>query len=141
MSKVEKIPKTDEKIRISELLNQLFPEAKKIFDDEKTDEEPKTEFSLPKYNEIMEELNKGNIPRQLDFFVGGQNLEFQNRIMQLGIDQDSRDFLSFLQTEMCKQLLLRNKLKIHVETGNILYNHRNTNEFIYNFFFRPARLH
>ena len=58
------------KKRISELLNQLFPEAKKVFDDEKTDEEPKTEFSLPKYNEIMEELNKGNIPRQLDFLLG-----------------------------------------------------------------------
>ena len=42
--------------------------------------------------------------------------------MQLRIDKDKRDFLAFLQTEMCKQLLLRNKLNINVETGNIFYN-------------------
>ena len=140
MPKVEKIPKAEEKIAISELLNQLFAKAKNIFDDVKTDKEPKTEFPLPKYNQIMEELSKGNIPPQLDLFVWGQNLEFKNRIMQLEIDQHSRDFLSFLQTEMSKQLFLRNKLKIHVETENIFYNNQNTNESIYDSFFCPARL-
>ena len=128
MPKVVEIPKAEEKITVSEPLNQLF-------DDEKTDEEPKTEFLLPKQDEIMEEINKSNIPPQLDFFVGERNLEFQNRIMQLGIDEDTRDFLAFLQTEMCKQVLLRNKLKKHVETGNIFYNNQNTNESIYDFFF------
>ena len=117
--KVEEIPNAEGKMTISEPLNQLFPEAKKYLMMKKTDEEPKTEFLLSKYDEIMEELNKGNIPPQLDFFIGEQNFEFQNRVMQLGVEQDSKDFFTFLQTEICKQLLLRSKLKIHVETGNI----------------------
>lgn len=68
----------------------------------------KAEFPLPKYHNIMEELNKGDIPPQLDFFTGGQNLELQNTNIQLRIDRDSIDFFTFLQLEMCKQLLLRN---------------------------------
>ena len=53
----------------------------------------------------MEELNKSNILPQLDFVLGEQNLEFQNRIMQLRTDKDSGGFLAFLQTEICKQFL------------------------------------
>lgn len=53
----------------------------------------------------MEELNKSNILPQLDFVVGEQNLEFQNRIMQLRTDKDSGGFLTFLQTEISKQFL------------------------------------
>ena len=86
----------------------------------------------------MEEFDKGNIPPQLDCFVGGQNLEFQDRNMQSGIDKDSSNCLAFLQTEMCKQLLMRNKLKIHVETGNIFYNNQSINKSIYDFF-QPSR--
>ena len=81
MPKVEEIPKTEGKIIIPELLNQLFPGVQKIFDGEKANEEPKTEYPLPKYGEIMEELNQDNIPPQLDFFLGGQNLGLENRIM------------------------------------------------------------
>lgn len=51
--KVEEIPQAEEKIRLYDPLNQLFPEPKRIFDDEKTNEEPKTESPLPKYNEII----------------------------------------------------------------------------------------
>ena len=86
MPKVEQILETEEKITFSELLNDVFPETKKIFEDGKIKEEPKTEFPLPKFNETVEELSKGNIPSQLYFFVGGQNSELQNRIMQPGID-------------------------------------------------------
>ena len=45
MPKVEEIPKAEKK---------KIPEAKKIFDDESTKEEPKTKFPLQKHNEIME---------------------------------------------------------------------------------------
>ena len=69
MPKVEEIPKTEGKIIIPELINQLFPGAQKIFDGEKANEDPKTEYPLPKYGEIMEELNKDNILPQLDIFL------------------------------------------------------------------------
>ena len=82
----------------------------------------------------MEELKKGNILPQLNFFIGGQNLELQNRILQIGINQDSKDFLALFQTEMCKQLPLIYKLKIHTETENIFYNNQNTKESISDIF-------
>lgn len=108
MPKTEKIPKTEENLTISGLLNQLFPEAIKYLMMKRQMRNQKAEFPLPKYHKIMEELNKGNIPPQLDFFTGGQNLELQNTNIQLRIDQESIDFFTFLQLEMCKQLLLRN---------------------------------
>ena len=39
-----------------------------------------------------------------------------------------------MQSDECKEILLRNKLKIHVETGNIYYDNKDTNESIYSFF-------
>lgn len=131
MPKVEEISKAEKK---------KIPEAKKIFDDESTKVEPKTKFPLQKYNEIMEWLSKGNIPPQLDFFVGGHNFGFQNRIIQVEIDQDSRNLLAFLQAEMFQQLLLRNKRKTHVETRKSFYYNQNSNDLrfltlsIYDFF-------
>ena len=109
MPKTEKIPKAEENLTISGLLNQLFPEAIKFLMMKRQMRDQKAEFPLPKkYHKIMEEFNKGDIPPPLDFFTGGQNLELQNTNIQLRIDQESIDFFTFLQLEMCKQLLLRN---------------------------------
>ena len=44
-------------------------------------------------------------------------------------------FLDFLQSDKCKQILVNNKLKIHVETGNIYYDDQDTKESILDFFF------
>ena len=78
MPKTEKTPKAEENLTISGLLNQLFPEAIKFLMMKRQMTNQKAEFPLPKYHKIMEEFNKGDIPPQLDFFTGGQNLELQN---------------------------------------------------------------
>ena len=44
------------------------------------------------------------------------------------------DFLDFLQSAECEEILVQNKLKIHVETGNNFYENVDTNESIYSFF-------
>ena len=44
------------------------------------------------------------------------------------------DFSDFLQTAECEEILVQNKLKIHVESGNIFHNNIDTNESIYSFF-------
>ena len=42
--------------------------------------------------------------------------------------------MNFLQSDICKELIQRNKLKIHLETGKIYYDNQNTNKSIYDFF-------
>ena len=42
-------------------------------------------------------------------------------------------FLDFLQTDYCKEILVSNDLKIHIETGNIYYDDTDTNESIFEF--------
>ena len=40
-----------------------------------------------------------------------------------------------MQSDHCKQILVSNKLKIHIETSNIYHNDQDTNESILDFFF------
>ena len=47
---------------------------------------------------------------------------------------DSIQFLDFLQSDFCQENLIQNKLKIHIEIGNIFFNNLDTNELIYDFF-------
>ena len=52
----------------------------------------------------------------------------------IGLSTDSIKFLEFLQSDFCQELFIENKLKIHIETGNIFFNNLDTNESIYGFF-------
>ena len=52
----------------------------------------------------------------------------------IGLSADSIEFLEFLQSSFCQKLLIENKLKIHIESGNIFFNNLDTNESIYGFF-------
>ena len=40
-----------------------------------------------------------------------------------------------MQSDQCKQILVNNKLKIHIETGNIYHDNQDTNDSILDFFF------
>ena len=52
----------------------------------------------------------------------------------LGVSSNSLDFLDSLQSAECEEILVKNKLKIHVESRNIFHSNIDTNESIYNFF-------
>ena len=51
-----------------------------------------------------------------------------------GLSTDNLEFLDFLQSDICKKILASNKLKIHVETGNIYYENNDTSKSIFDFF-------
>ena len=74
------------------------------------------------------------MPKQLEFFERGQNKEFEDKMKLIGLSTDSIKFLEFLQSDFCQELFIENKLKIHIETGNIFFNNLDTNESIYGFF-------
>ena len=82
----------------------------------------------------MSKTDKGEVTKQLNFFEGGENIEFENRVKSIGLSTNSIQFLDFLQSYFCQEILIQNKLKIHIETGNIFFNNLDTNESIYNFF-------
>ena len=52
----------------------------------------------------------------------------------LGVSSNFLNFLDFIQSAECEEILVQNKLKIHVESRNIFHNNIDTNQSIYSFF-------
>ena len=48
---------------------------------------------------------------------------------------DNLEILEFLQSDQFKQILVNNKLKIHIETGNIYHDVKDANKSIFDFLF------
>ena len=110
-------------------LNFFLKANKKI-----TEQEEKiNDLPVNNLQEIFSKIDKGEIPKELKLF-GGLNNEVENRVRSLGISADPNDFLDFLQSDICADLMMVNKLKTHIESGNIYHNNTNTNESIYGFF-------
>ena len=61
---------------------------------------------------------------------GGLNKEFEDKIKLIGLSTDSIEFLDFLQSSFCQEVLVENKLKIHIESVNIFFNNLDMNESI-----------
>ena len=118
---IEIIPKVKDKtkpeeITFSDELFKLFPEVKKKVRGQK---EKMNDLPLNNLEEIFSKIDKGEIPKELKFFVGGLNIEFKNRARSLSISTGSNNFLDFLQWDICENLMTVNKLKIHIESGII----------------------
>ena len=68
---------------------------------------------------------------EFEFFTGGENSKFNSFVTRFGLTTENMDFVDFLQS--CKDILQQNDLKIHIETGNIYYDDKDTNESIFEF--------
>ena len=102
----------------------IFDIGEKINQD-KT-EIPKVELS--QLSKTLSEINRGEAPKQLQFVTGGENQDFESRAKVIGFSTDSSEFLNFLKSSICADLLANNKLKIHTETGHIYFDNTDTNE-------------
>ena len=87
---------------------------------------------------MIAELNRGKLPDQLKFFEGDgreENLLLQKMRKNIGnLSKANLEFLEYLSSDYGKELLQKNKLKIHVENGEIFHDNVNTDENFYNFF-------
>ena len=110
---------------------KLFPEANEKIAEQ---EEKINYLHFNNLEEFFSKIDKGEISKELKFFAGGLNNEFENRVRLLVISTCSNNFLDFLQSDICADLMTVNKLKIHIEIGNIYHNNTDTNESIYDFF-------
>ena len=99
-------------------LSKLFPEVEdgiKIIDDK--NDEKINELPIQQLTEILSKIDKSGVPKQLNFFEGGENIEFESRVKSIGLSTNSIQFSDFLQSNFGQEILIQNKLKIHIETG------------------------
>ena len=85
--------------------------------------------------EILTRIGEDDTPFEFEYFAGEKNKKFDDIICGIGPSSDNFEFLDFLQSDQCKQILVSIKLKIHIETGNIYHNDQDTNESILDFSF------
>ena len=73
----------------------------------------------------------------LDFFAGGDKNSrklMKNAASYIGeLNQSNRVFLEYLSSNFGQRILTKNKLKIHLESGQFFHNNIITNESIYDF--------
>ena len=91
-------------------------------------------MTIPELTEILSKIDKEQVPKQLEFFEGGQNKEFEDKVKLIGLMTDSIEFLEFLQSDFCREIFIENKLKIHIKTNNTFFNNLDMKESIYDFF-------
>ena len=53
---------------------------------------------------------------EFEFFTGSKNSKFNSFLERFGLTTENMDFIDFLQSEYCKEILQQNNLKIHIET-------------------------
>ena len=99
---IEMVPKNKKQdldkydVHLWEQLSKLFPEAEDgggggylgQEDDQKINE-----FPIPELTENLSKIDKGEVPKQLEFFEGGQNKEFEDKVKLIGLSTDSIEFL------------------------------------------------
>ena len=132
--------KPKEEIVSDENIILTLPKAPTILDDE--DFETKQEIKKRKDDKIQQErdlmklkdkIDKGEIPREIEFYFGAENYNFFLMCLQLGLNKDNENFMDFLSSDIGSQIFRKNMLSIHIETRNISYDNCNTNESIYSF--------
>ena len=145
------------KVAFSKEITKMFPKVKEEelplgqgdvdeFKDEgdldfldKTDK-----YDFPMKEEEQQKISKPSIRKQketldidLDFFAGGDKNSrklMKNAVSYIGeLNQSNRVFLEYLSSNFGERLLTKNKLKIHLESGQFFHNNIITNESIYDF--------
>ena len=122
--------------KLSEQLQGIFPDVDEII---KKESETFKETSQD-LDQIIYKLSKPNdygendqVTFEFEFFTGGVNPKFDSFVKRYGLANENIQFVDFLQSDNCNEILQSNGLKIHVETGNIYYNDTDNNESIFDF--------
>ena len=120
----------DERI-LSEQLQEIFPDINQVIEED----DVKFKENVQNLTEILTKIGEDDEDTlfEFEFFVGGKNRKFDDHIRGLSLSTDNLEFLDFIQSNQCKRILINNKLKIHIETGNIYYENKDTNESIFYF--------
>ena len=143
------------KIAFSKEITKMFPKIKEEelplgqgdvdeFKDERDldflDRTDKYDFPMKEEEEIpkpKQQKQQQTLDIDLDFFAGGD--KNSRKLMKTAasyigeLNQSNRVFLEYLSSNFGERLLTKNKLKIHLESGQFFHNNIITNESIYDF--------
>ena len=125
----------DEKVTYPDTVTKLFTKANEI------KKEPEDDYeSISKVQTDISELNEYD----LQFFSGGEKMKkklFEGFSKNVGIINDSNQkFLEFLTSNFGKNLLTKNKIQIHIDSGQIFHDNKITSETLYDFLKRQQDL-
>ena len=95
-------------------------------------------MAIPQAQVIYKELNKRKLPKQLRFFSGGNSGISEFRIYAMNklkseLNKSNKVFLDYLTSDYAREVLEKNKIKIHFDTGNICIGNTNLEEGSYDF--------
>ena len=119
------------KANLSEQLQDIFPDPDEAVSLSSGSEKFKTE--VENLRKILSQIGD-ETPLEFEFFKGGKNEKFSEYIKSLAPSAENLEFLDFVQSDICLKILQDNKLKIHIETGDIYYDNKDTNKSIFDFF-------
>ena len=103
------------------------------------DKTDKYDFPMKEEQEIPKPTmrKQETLDIDLDFFAGGDKNSrklMKTAVSYIGeLNQSNRVFLEYLSSNFGARLLTKNKLKIHLESGQFFHNNIITNESIYDF--------
>lgn len=99
---IEMIPKIlkkeDNNLYLSEQLSKLFPEVNVQGKTKQGNNENIGDLPIKELTEILSKTDKGEITKQLNFFEGKQNTEFESKVKWLALSTNS---IKFLQSRFC----------------------------------------
>ena len=139
------------KIAVSKAITKIFPKIREeeldFGEADKDDFEDKEDvdflYKTDKYNFPIETTKTKTKTADLeqdfdfDFYVGGDKNSKKlmvNAVSYIGqLNDSNKMFLEFLSSGFGRSILLKNKLKIHLESGQFFHNNIIRNESIYDF--------
>ena len=101
----------DKATDVSDLNYQLQKEQ-----DERELEQFKRDYNLDK---LVDEIDNGQVPEQLEFYYEGENENFFRQLLSLSPTPASADFLNVISSDFRMEILRQNRLGIHTETRNL----------------------
>ena len=129
-------------ITFSETITKVFPKTRReisrepAFDSitEVDEEDIEDDFDV---SSTVGGLKDGGEPIDLDFFCGGEKNKqklLENATKNIGILNDSnKKFIDYLTSKYGDFVLSKNKIKIHLESGQIFHDNNITSESFYDF--------
>ena len=125
----------DEKVTYRDTVTKLFSKADEI------KKEPEDDYeSISKVQMDISELNEYDV----QFFSGCEKMKkklFEGVSKNVGIINDSNQkFLEFLTSNFGKNLLTKNKIQIHIDSGQIFHDNKIISETLYDFLKRQQDL-
>ena len=92
-------------ITLDENLQDIFPDVERVFQADRQEARENVKFE-----NFSTKLENGKIPGELEFFQGERNENFSQNLNSLGLSHENEQFVDYLTSEECKDVLERDNI-------------------------------